>query len=82
MSLGTCPECNGRLSSTAESCPTCGYIPRAWKKRLVKFLLVVIAGVFGFLQLGTLPIGQDPISTIAFQTLIVFVVALGIAIQL
>lgn len=82
MSLGTCPECNGRLSSTAESCPTCGHIPRAWKVRLVRFLLVVIAGIFGFLQLGTLPIGQDLISTIAFQALIVFVLMLSIAVQL
>jgi len=82
MSLGSCPDCKSHLSSTAESCPTCGHTPRAWKKKLARFLLVATAGVFGFLQLGALPIGQDPISTIAFQTLLVLVSALSITILL
>jgi len=25
MALGTCPDCNGKLSSTAKFCPHCGY---------------------------------------------------------
>lgn len=27
MALTTCPECDGKLSTTAHSCPHCGYLP-------------------------------------------------------
>ena len=70
MSLNPCTECGKPLSSKAESCPACGFVLRRWQKSSIKLLLTLIAGVYGFLQLGSLPSGKDAVPALAYEMLI------------
>lgn len=54
MSLKKCPECQGKLSSKANSCPSCGYIQNWMAKKLrlcfaglavISFAMLVIGGL-------------------------------------
>jgi len=56
MTIDSCPECNGKLSSEAEACPHCGFKTEkaksketTWKD--VGMIAIVMAGFVGILGL-------------------------------
>jgi hypothetical protein len=59
MALQICPECNSQVSTTAKSCPSCGY--REKKKGYVGVIVVLllVAIVVGYA--GKRMLGENPI---------------------
>ena len=56
MAVGSCPECNGKLSSEAETCPHCGFRRNANSKSGKslelsgwQMVVLVVAIILGFL---------------------------------
>jgi len=47
MTLTSCPECSGQVSSEALRCPHCGHPVRSWR-RLMIFAVVVLMALLGF----------------------------------
>ena len=61
MPVGTCPECNGKLSTSAPACPHCGYrrqSPRLRGLATIVVSLLVIGLVIWFMRTAVAQ-GQD-----------------------
>lgn len=75
MAMTKCKECGGKLSTKAESCPTCGAKTKGAQEAFVKFVSSLLSlGIFlwlGWMVLGflTSPVGvegkRDPQSLLA-----------------
>jgi hypothetical protein len=78
MALNTCPDCNGNLSSKANSCPSCGYIRNYWAKRLRSFSLAIAAGSYAIITMaGPTPSTDNPIFRFAVLSLMISLTAVA-----
>lgn len=75
MALRQCPDCKESISSSASSCPKCGFVPVV--NRLRKFFMTIAAGAFAVMILALTNPGDAILFKPALLVLLISLLALS-----